>query len=40
VDHADEAKSSDLQQAGAILSARFTVKAIGELLGSHENRKR
>ena len=34
VDHADEAKDSKLQQAGAILSARFTVKAIEEILFS------
>lgn len=32
VDHADEAKNSDYQHGGAILSARFVVKAIGELL--------
>ena len=32
VDHADEAKKSNLQQAGAILSARFVVKAIRALL--------
>lgn len=34
VDHADEAKNSDLQQGGAILSARFVVKAISDLLAS------
>lgn len=32
VDHADEAKSNDLQQGGAILSARFVVNAIEALL--------
>jgi adenosylhomocysteine nucleosidase len=32
VDHADEAKSDDLQQSGAILSARFVAKAISEIL--------
>lgn len=32
VDHANEAKASDLQQAGAILSARFVVEAIKQLL--------
>jgi nucleoside phosphorylase len=37
VDHANEAKSNDLQQAGAILSARFVVQAIRILLGSEES---
>ncbi len=32
VDHADEAKGDGLQQAGAILSARFVAKAIPEVL--------
>lgn len=32
VDHADERKDAKLQQAGAILSARFVVKAIRHLL--------
>lgn len=32
VDHADEAKGDGLQQGGAILSARFVVKAIQEVL--------
>lgn len=34
VDHADEAKDNSHQQPGAILSARFVVKAIEEVLGS------
>lgn len=32
VDHADERKDAKLQQAGAVLSARFVVKAIAQLL--------
>ncbi|MNS41255.1 5'-methylthioadenosine/S-adenosylhomocysteine nucleosidase [compost metagenome] len=32
VDHADEAKDSKLQQAGAILSARFVIQAIAKIL--------
>lgn len=32
VDHADERKDAKLQQSGAILSARFAVQAIAELL--------
>lgn len=32
VDLADEAKGDDLQQAGAILSARFVIQAIEALL--------
>ncbi len=34
VDHAREDKSDDIQVAGAILSARFAVKAIDRLLGT------
>lgn len=33
VDHANENKADDLQQAGAILSARFVVRAVARLLG-------
>jgi len=40
VDHADEAKSGDLQQAGAILSARFVVKAIRALLAPGDSAKK
>lgn len=36
VDHADEAKGNALQQGGAILSARFVVKAIEQVLASCE----
>jgi adenosylhomocysteine nucleosidase len=35
VDHADERKDAKLQQAGAILSARFVVKAIEQLVPGH-----
>jgi nucleoside phosphorylase/CheY-like chemotaxis protein len=36
VDHATEAKSNDLQLAGAILSARFVVKAIDEIFRAQQ----
>lgn len=38
VDHADEAKASGLQHAGAILSARFVIKAIEALLLGRDTR--
>tara|TARA_B100000678_G_scaffold30475_1_gene22633 strand:- start:3553 stop:3729 length:177 start_codon:yes stop_codon:yes gene_type:complete len=33
VDHANELKNDDIQNVGAIISARFTIEAIAELLG-------